>query len=63
MQDARSIILAIKPEVMRTRAGWLAVSEPGSLICIGTVGNTEDEALRHFQEALQAWQRLHDSGE
>jgi hypothetical protein len=61
MEDARSLILAIRPEVMRARTGWLAVSEPGSLICIGTVGDTEEEARRRFQEALQAWQRLHDS--
>lgn len=61
MKDPSSPILAIRPEVVRTRAGWLAVSEAGSLICIGTVGDTEDEARRHFREALQAWQRLHDS--
>ncbi len=61
MEDAGNPILAIRPEVMRTRSGWLAVSEAGSLICIGTVGDTEDEARRRFQEALQAWQRLHDS--
>jgi hypothetical protein len=60
MEGARSQILAIRPEVRRARSGWLAVSEAGSLICIGTVGDTEDEARRRFQEALQAWQRLHD---
>ena len=61
MEDAGSLILAIRPEVMRARTGWLAYSEPGSLICIGTMGDTEEEARRRFREALQAWQRLHDS--
>ncbi len=63
MRDPSTPILAIQPQVQRARVGWLAVSEPGSLICIGTVGDTEDEARRRFQEALQAWQRLHDRGE
>lgn len=64
MDDASSSpISAIRAEVRRTRAGWLAVSEAGSLICIGTVGDTEDEARRRFGEALQAWQRLHDRDE
>src|SRR6266700_2097290 len=61
VEDMSSSILAIRPEVQRARVGWLAVSEPGSLICIGTVGDTEDEARRRFQDALQAWQRLHDN--
>jgi hypothetical protein len=60
MADNSTSILAIQPELQRARVGWLAVSPPGSLICIGTVGDTEDEARQRFQEELQAWQRLHD---
>jgi hypothetical protein len=60
MANASTPILAIQPELQRARVGWLAVSPPGSLICIGTVGDTEDEARQRFQEELQAWQRLHD---
>lgn len=38
--------------------GWLAVSEEGSALRIGTLGETEEGAKRSFEAALGAWARL-----
>ena len=41
--------------------GWLAVSEEGSILQIGTLGSTKGEALRSFTNALQKWVRLSET--
>lgn len=51
-------ILAIKPQLMRVRQGWLAVSEPGSPLRIGVQAESEEEAKVRFQKELRAWAAL-----
>jgi hypothetical protein len=52
-------IAETRPVVVRCEwGGWLAVSEPGSAIGIGTVGATEEEARQAFEAALCRWVRL-----
>lgn len=51
-------ILAISPQLVRVRRGWLAVSKPGSPLRIGVQAESEEEAKRLFREELQAWAAL-----
>lgn len=56
---ARSIRL-MDCSLTQTPHGWLAVSAPGSLIRIGVMGATANEALRAFRASATEWARLHD---
>ena len=54
-------ILATNPQLIPTSYGrWLAVSEPGSRLRIGVVGDTEEDALRRFAAEREAWRLLHE---
>jgi hypothetical protein len=44
-----------KALVRATPVGWLAVSEPGSVLSVGTVGPTRDQALEAFDAEIEAW--------
>lgn len=55
-----SRILSIQPCVWHGRPGWLAVSEPGSILNIGVLGETEEAARQLFKDELAAWCRLHE---
>ena len=58
MDESSRMILAIEPSfIERARGGWLAVSPRRSIVAIGVVGRTEDEARRKFSEALERWAR------
>ncbi len=47
------------PKMMAVRAGWMVVSAPGSRIMIGgKPAETKDDAMRHFDESLKAWEEL-----
>lgn len=61
MDDTARQILAIEPRIWHGRSGWLAVSEPGSVLNLGVVGETEDEVRQQFQDELEAWCRLHEA--
>ncbi len=61
MDETGSQILAIEPRVWHGRSGWMAVSEPGSVLNVGVVGDTEEAARQQFQDELEAWCRLHES--
>jgi hypothetical protein len=54
-------ILEIEPRVWHGRSGWLAVSTPGSVLNVGVVGESEEDARTAFREELEAWCRLHES--
>lgn len=62
MKIARTEILEIVPFLMRVRAGWLAVSEPGSPLRIGVQAETPEDARLQFQDSLRAWAELGDDG-
>jgi hypothetical protein len=54
-------ILATNPQLIPTDYGcWLAISQPGSRLRIGVVGETEEDALRQFAAEREAWRRLHE---
>ncbi len=61
MDEVSRQILAIEPRVWHGRSGWLAVSEPGSVLIVGVVGDSEEAARAAFQDELEAWCRLHES--
>ena len=53
--------LVIRPVLIeRTRGGWLAVSQAGSELRIGVVGDTEKQARQRFADALKKWAKLLD---
>lgn len=54
----RQRLLAIRPETRRARAGWMAISQPGSSLGIGVVGRTEQQAQKRFEETLRKWADL-----
>jgi hypothetical protein len=46
----------VKPRLIaRQTGGWLAISEPGSVLSIGVTAETEDVALARFALALKEW--------
>ena len=54
-------ILATNPQLIPTDYGrWLAISQPGSGLRIGVIGDTEEDALRQFAAEREAWQLLHE---
>lgn len=61
MDETCRQILAIEPRVWQGRSGWLAVSEPGSVLNVGVVSDTEEAARQQFQDELEAWCRLHEN--
>jgi hypothetical protein len=61
MDDVSRQILSIEPRVWHGKSGWLAVSEPGSVLNVGVVGDTEEAARGRFRDELEAWCRLHES--
>jgi hypothetical protein len=54
----RDIILAIRPTLSPAPGDSLAVSEPGSPLRVGVVGDTESEARERFNAELAAWAAL-----
>ena len=64
MMNVSNMIAAIQPELIRCEwGGWLAVSAPGSVLRIGTIGETEDAARRTFESALRAWAILSEEAQ
>jgi hypothetical protein len=51
------------PRVIRARGRWLAVSRPNSPFVVGVFGNSEEDALHRFEQALAAWRELRRSRE
>lgn len=61
MDVTSRMILEIEPGLIeRVKGGWLAVSPRHSIVAIGVVGRTEDEARRKFSEARERWARARD---
>lgn len=58
MRLTRPLIMALRPEIHQTHNGWLAVTEAGSPLRVGVMGNSEDDARTKFQAALGAWADL-----
>lgn len=59
MENRESQVARTEPVLTRCQwGGWLAVSEDGSALKIGTVGGTEAEARQAFASALREWVRL-----
>ena len=54
----RTQVMSIRPQLVRVRLGWLAVSEPGSPLGIGVQAETPEEARASFQRALGSWAAL-----
>jgi hypothetical protein len=52
-----------EPNLLRVRRGWLALSPRSHPYRIGVLGNSEDEARRRFDIAVQAWKELHEQAE
>lgn len=46
--------------VERDYGGWLAVSESGSRIRIGVIGDSEGEARSKFAATVAEWEKLLD---
>jgi hypothetical protein len=61
MDETSRKIRNIRPVVWEGRSGWMAVSAPGSVLNVGVVGDTEEVARSRFQDALEAWCRLHEN--
>lgn len=62
MEVVSKSITQIEPVVVQCEwGGWLAVSQEGSLLRIGTVGATEEDAHRSFKAALEEWARWKES--
>jgi hypothetical protein len=54
-------IMATEPLLIPTDYGcWLAVSQPGSRLRIGVIGETEDDARQRFAAEREAWRALHE---
>lgn len=49
------MILAIKPKLLKTPRGWLAVSGKADPLTIGVDGASEEEAEEAFAKALERW--------
>jgi hypothetical protein len=57
-------ILATEPRLIPTAYGsWLAISQPGSRLRIGVIGETEEDALQRFAVEREAWRVLHERGD
>jgi hypothetical protein len=57
-------ILATNPQLIPTAYGrWLAISQPGSGLRIGVIGDTEEDALRRFAAEREAWRLLHEQSD
>ena len=49
----------VKPVLMeRHCGGWLAITPRGWPLAIGVTGDTEEEARRAFDAALERWSRI-----
>jgi hypothetical protein len=48
------------PIVSECPGGWLAVTPSSHVLRIGVVGHTREEARARFQDALAAWEVLHE---
>jgi hypothetical protein len=54
-------ILAAEPQLIPTAYGrWLAISQPGSRLRIGVLGETEEDARQRFAAEREAWRVLHE---
>jgi hypothetical protein len=54
-------ILATEPRLIPTSYGrWLAISQPGSRLRIGVIGDTEEDARQRFAAEREAWRVLHE---
>jgi hypothetical protein len=57
-------ILATEPQLIPTTYGrWLAISQPGSQLRIGVLGDTEEDARQQFAAEREAWRLLHERGD
>jgi hypothetical protein len=55
------MVTNLEPHLIERRTGgWLAVTEDGSPVQIGVVGDTEDEARERFREALARWRAAYE---
>jgi hypothetical protein len=54
-------IVATEPQLIPTAYGrWLAISQPGSRLRIGVLGETEEDARQRFAAEREAWRVLHE---
>jgi hypothetical protein len=59
MEPTLEQIAAIQPRLVETAYGkWLALAEPGSVLHIGVMGDSEQDARQHFVEARTKWQAI-----
>jgi hypothetical protein len=63
MDTTPSTIRAMRPSLIQTPTGWLALSPRLAPINIGVVAATEDEARTRFCESTEAWARLREAPE
>lgn len=54
-------ISQVQPVVRPAPGGYLAVSEPRSIVRIGVIGADPEDAVQRFKKALEAWARLADA--
>lgn len=55
MKHRADEVRATRPVPRATPYGWLAVSEPGSILSVGTVGSTSEQAAAAFAAEIEAW--------
>jgi hypothetical protein len=55
MTDTRSILVTKPVLTKRTRGGWMAISEAGSVLRVAVVGDTEEQAIERFDELIKGW--------
>jgi len=61
MENVHTVVDEVQPRLLKMRSGrWLAVSEPGSRLTLGVDGETPDQALGLFREAVQRWRTILD---
>jgi hypothetical protein len=54
----------IEPEIRKLNyGGWFAISGKASLLRIGVIGRSEDEARILFSESLKRWKEIHETKE
>lgn len=63
MDQLSASIRGMRPSVIETTTGWLALSPRMAPINIGVVGRTHDEAAARFCDSAEAWARLHEAPE
>jgi hypothetical protein len=59
MKKIFNLIQNIQPKICRRKCGgYLAVSEEGSSLRIGVIGQSEEEARRLFKQEILEWVKI-----